>query len=231
MKNSYFCNAPSRKETRNGWIYYAFSFLALPYGLNWFSSILAVPLTNAKINFLLYCINFVAVICIFRRFLADSFRHAFRRPFSVLWYAALGYLGAQALGELLSYLLTLVLPGFTNANDVSITAMMRSEPLLALAVVVLVPVAEECCFRGLLFRNPYGWNSLGAHLISMAAFSAIHVVGYIGSVAPLHLLAAFVQYLPAGYCLTWCYRQTGTIATPILMHSLVNAMAVYTIMR
>lgn len=231
MKNSYFYNAPNRKETRNGWIYFAVSYLALLHVLKWFSSILAVPLTEAKLNFLFYCINFVAVMWIFRRFLADSFRCAFRRPFSVLWYAALGYLGAQALGELLAYLLMLILPGFTNANNVTVTMMVRAEPLLALAVVLLVPVAEECCFRGLCFRNLYGWNPLGAYLISMAAFSAIHVIGYIGSVSWLHLLAAFVQYLPAGYCLTWCYRQTGTIATPVLMHTLVNAVAVYTIMR
>lgn len=231
MKNSYFYNAPNREETRNGWIYFAVSYLALPYALKWFSSILAVPLTEAKLNFLFYCINFVAVMWIFRRFLADSFRCAFRRPFSVLWYAALGYLGAQALGELLAYLLMFVLPGFTNANNETVTMMVRAEPLLALAVVLLVPVAEECCFRGLCFRNLYGWNPLGAYLISMAAFSAIHVIGYIGSVSWLHLLAAFVQYLPAGYCLTWCYRQTGTIATPVLMHTLVNAVAVYTIMR
>ena len=231
MKNSYFYNAPSRRETRFGWIYYAISFIALPYGLSWFSSLLAAPLTEAKLNFLYYCINFAAVFWIFRRFLGDSFRFAVRRPFAVLWYAALGYLGAEALGEMLTYVLFSFLPGYSNLNDASIATMMRAEPLLAVAVVLLVPVAEECCFRGLLFRNLYGWNAAAAYLISMAAFSAVHVVGYIGSASPLHLLAAFLQYLPAGYCLAWCYRQTGTIITPILMHTLVNAVAAYTMMR
>ena len=231
MKNAYFYHAPSRRETRFGWIYYAISFLALPYGLRWFSSILAVPLTNAKLNFLYYCINFVAVLWIFRRFLADSFRVSLRRLFPTLWYAVLGYLGAEALSELLTYGLILFLPDYANVNDLSVTLMMRAEPLFAIAVVLLVPVAEECCFRGLLFRNLHSWNSVGAYLISMAAFSAIHVVGYLGSVSPLHLLASFLQYLPAGFCLAWCYRQTGTIATPILMHTLVNGMAVYAMMR
>ena len=231
MKNSYFYNAPSRRETRFGWIYYAISFIALPYGLSWFSSLLAAPLTEAKLNFLYYCINFAAVFWIFRRFLGDSFRFAVRRPFTVLWYAVLGYLGAEALGELIFYGLVMLMPGYANINDLTVTAMMRAEPLLAVAVVLLVPVAEECCFRGLLFRNLYGWNAAAAYLISMAAFSAVHVVGYIGTVSPLHLLAAFLQYLPAGYCLAWCYRQTGTIITPILMHTLVNGLAVYAIMR
>ena len=231
MKNTNFYSAPSRRETQFGWIYYAISYLALPFGLKWFSSILAVPLTEAKINFLFYCINFVAVLWIFRRFLTDSFRFGIRHPFTVLWYAALGYLGTEALGKLLTFLLMLFLPGFSNLNDQTVTVMMRAEPLLAVAVVLLVPLAEECCFRGLLFRNLHGWNSTAAYLISMAAFSAVHVVGYIGAVSPMHLLASFLQYLPAGYCLAWCYRQTGTIVTPILMHSLVNGMAVYAIMR
>ena len=96
---------------------------------------------------------------------------------------------------------------------------------------MLVPLAEECFFRGLLFRNLYSWSPVAAYLISMAAFSAIHVVGYIGTASPLHLLVSFLQYLPAGYCLAWCYHQTGTIITPIIMHTLTNAMSVYYLLR
>jgi membrane protease YdiL (CAAX protease family) len=231
MKNAHFYNAPSRRETRNGWIYYVISYLALPFGLNWFSAQLAVPLSEAKLNFVYYCINFVAVALIFRRFLADSFRGALRKPFQTLWYAVLGYLGAEALSEVLTYLLLLLLPAYANVNDASITAMLRAEPLLAIAVVFLVPVAEECFFRALCFRNLYGSSSVAAYLVSMAAFSAVHVIGYIGTVSPLYLLVAFLQYLPAGYCLAWCYHQTGTIATPILMHTLVNAMGAFAITR
>ena len=188
-------------------------------------------MTEAKLNFLYYCINFVAVLWIFHRFLASSLGASLRRLFSTLWYSALGYLGAEALGEMVGYLLLQFLPDFSNMNDLSVTLMIQSEPLLAIAVVLLVPVAEECWFRGLLFRNLHSWNPAAAYLISMAAFSAIHVVGYIGTVSPIYLLAAFLQYLPASYCLAWCYRQTGTIITPILMHTLVNAVSVYAIMR
>lgn len=231
MKHSTFYNAPNGQETQNGWIYLILSQLGLPYALRWFSGILAVPLTPAKINFLFYCINFLAVVWIFRRFLADSMKSAVRCIFPVLWYAALGYLGSQALSELLEIVFAMIVPKFSNFNDASVTGMIRSEPLLALAVVLLVPVTEECFFRGLMFRNLHGWNPTAAYLISMAAFSTVHVVGYLGSVPPLHLLIAALQYLPAGYCLAWCYRQTGTIITPVLMHTLVNLMGVYAVMR
>ena len=42
----------------------------------------------------------------------------------------------------------------------------------------------------------------------------------------LTLLLCFLQYLPAGYCLAWCYANTGTIVTPILMHMIVNAYGI-----
>ena len=231
MRPSHFTNAPTLAETQRGWIYYIFSFAALPAALRWFCGLLAAPLSEGRLNFLYYCINFLAAGWIFRRFLAGSMKSALRHPLTTLWYAALGYLGADALGKVLLYLLVLIAPGYTNANDLSVTGMIQTEPLLAAAVVLLVPVAEECLFRGLLFRNLYGRNPTAAYVISMVTFSAIHVVGYLGSVSPLYLLVSFLQYLPAAYCLCWCYHQTGTFITPILMHTLVNAMGVYDMMR
>ena len=231
MRPSHFSNSPSLAETQKGWIYYIFSFAALPAVLRWFCGLLAIPLSDGRLNFLYYLINFLAVVCIFRHFLAGSMKSALRHPFSTLWYAALGYLGADALRKLLLYLLLQIVPDYINVNDMSVTGMIRSEPLLAAAVVLMVPAAEECLFRGLLFRNLYGRNPAAAYIISMAVFSAIHLVSYIGTVSPLYLLVSFLQYLPAAYCLCWCYHQTGTIITPILMHTFVNAMGVYDMMR
>ena len=82
-----------------------------------------------------------------------------------------------------------------------------------------------------MFRNLYKTSPIAAYLVSMGVFAAIHVVGYIGSFSPLHLLLCFVQYLPAGFCLAWCYRQTGTLLAPVIMHTLVNTVSVLTAMR
>ena len=50
----------------------------------------------------------------------------------------------------------------------------------------------------------------------------IHIVNYVGVYSPLRLLLAFLQYLPAGLCLSWCYTKSGSIYGPIVMHSLIN---------
>ena len=40
------------------------------------------------------------------------------------------------------------------------------------------------------------------------------------------LLLCFLQYIPAGIALGWAYVRSGSILTPILIHTLVNAIGV-----
>ena len=222
----------SRQETRNGLIYMAVAFVLLPWLLEKGNGFLAQPLSAGKLNFIYYCINFLAMTGICRNFLRASGANALKIPFPVLWYAILGYLGSQALGEILAILTGLVYPTFTNVNDQNVLSMLREDYwLMIVGTVALVPLTEELFFRGLLFRNIWGTSRVGAYLGSMALFSVIHVVGYLGSCSPMQLLLCFLQYLPAGFCLGWCYSQTGTIVTPIAMHALTNAMSVYELMR
>ena len=214
----------SRNEAIAGWSYYAFSMLALPIVLQYANGLLDHPLNEAQLNFVFYAANFSAVIMIFRRLLKLNLQIAVRRIFPVLWYALLGYLGYSALTGILTSLIRTLVPGFANVNDMSIAAMAGKElTLMAIGTVVLVPVAEELFYRGLMLRHLAGKSRILAYCVSMGVFALVHVVGYIGIYPPLTLLLCFVQYLPAGYCLAWCYATTGTIVTPILMHMIVNA--------
>lgn len=212
-------------EKRTGCAYLAISLFLLP-GL-----ISLLPLNAAGQNLVYYLLNFTAVVGIFRKFLRMNLLVALDRVFPVIWYGILGYLGYQTLGELLNILIYTLSPGFVNFNDVTVALMIRENPALALCVILLVPVAEETLYRGLLFRGLYGKNAVFAYLASMVFFAAIHVAGYIGTLSPLHLLLSFLQYLPAGYCLCFAYRHSGTILCPILIHMAINAMAVYAFVR
>ena len=137
-----------------------------------------------------------------------------------LYSLVLEVLFAYVIGLPLGVLLD---PGYVNQNDASIAAMTKgSYYLMLLGTVILAPVAEECVFRGLLFRNLWKVNMGAAYAVSMAAFSVIHIVNYVGVYSPLRLLLAFLQYLPAGLCLSWCYTKSGSIYGPIIMHSLIN---------
>lgn len=156
-KQAFYSDAPNQRETRWGLVYLAVSLVVLPALLQAGNRLLAAPLSDARLNFIYYCINFAAVVWIFRRFLGSQLRAALRIPFPTLWYAALGYLGSRALGEILAYLIFRVFPSFVNVNDRSIAQLLNQDfRLMAAATIVLVPIAEETLYRGLVFRCLYG---------------------------------------------------------------------------
>ena len=232
MKHASLPIALTRKETWNGFIYMAISLIALPWILDEANTYLAAPLSEGKLNFVYYFLNFGFMVWICRKFLGQSVKYALRIPFPVIWYAVLGYLGSQALGKILGILTLLIYPSFSNVNDANLTGIFLNDVrLMAIGTVFLVPVVEELFFRGLIFRNLHSKNQVAAYLVSMVLFSLLHVVGYIEAYSPLHLLMCFLQYLPASFCLCWCYCQTGTIITPIFMHALTNAMSISYLMR
>ena len=124
-------------------------------------------------------------------------------------------------------LIGLLVPSFSNYNDEAIAAMSRGNGFLMLiGTVVLVPPVEECFYRGLIFRNLLGKSRILAYMASILAFSMIHIIGYIGTYAPLELCMAFLQYLPAGLCLAWAYTKAGTIFAPIFIHAAINFIAI-----
>ena len=228
IKYPTFSTPPNPKETKWGFTWLGFNLIILPVGLLTINAMLPRPLSDSMVNVVFYIINAAVILFIFRQYLLAAWKTAMERLNSVIWRAILGYLGYQALTSIVTLGITLFYPDFANVNDQNIFAMLETDTVpLALGTVFLVPIAEETLYRGLIFRNLAQKNMALAFAVSMVAFAAIHVMGYVGTFSPLVLALCFVQYLPAGFCLAWCYRQTGTIVTPILMHTLVNAISIY----
>ena len=217
----------SRSEKIWGWLYLAFSLIALPSLLSLLNTKLASPLDEGTLNFAFYCVNFLAVCCIFGSFLRDSLVAAWRDLWNFIQAAVLGYVALWALTRAMDFVMSHLLPGFQNINDSSIVAMAKTGyTLTAIGVVILVPLVEEVLYRGLIFRNLYRSSQVAAYLVSMAAFAAIHVLGYIGTESVTTLVLCFLQYLPAGLCLAWTYTKADNIFAPIVVHALVNAIAI-----
>ena len=217
----------SRSEKIWGWLYLAFSLIALPSLLTILNGKLAAPLDEGTLNFAFYCINFLAVVCIFHRFLRDSLVAAWRDLWNFIQAVVLGYVALWAATRAMNFAMGYLLPDFQNINDSAITAMARTGyTLTAISVVVMAPLVEEVLYRGLIFRNLYRSSQVAAYLVSMAAFAAIHVLGYIGSESVTTLVLCFLQYLPAGLCLAWTYTKADNIFAPIVVHALVNAIAI-----
>ncbi len=213
----------TRKETLFGWTYMALSILFLPILIGLIGSLLPIPLSESQANILYFFLNFIFVVVIFHRFLAASFRTAFRNPWRCLRFAALGLLLYWVATVLLSLLINRFYPAFANVNDAAIAQMSQENyTLIAFCTVFLVPVAEETFHRGLVFRMLHSRSRWLAYLISTVLFSMIHIVGYIGFFDFTTLLICFIQYLPAGVALAFSYEKADTIIAPILIHIAVN---------
>lgn len=217
----------SRSEKLWGWLYMAFSLIALPTLLQLLNGKLAAPMDESTLNFVYYAVNFFAVLCIFHAFLRDSLVAAWRDLWNFIQAVVLGYVAYWACSRAMDTIMTHLLPGFQNVNDASISAMAHTNyTLMAIGVVLLVPLTEEVLYRGLIFRNLYRSSQVAAYLVSMAAFAAIHVLGYIGTESVTTLVICFLQYLPAGLCLAWTYTKADNIFAPVVVHALVNAIAI-----
>ena len=228
MKKSRSFSAPlTRQETIAGLFYLIFQFLFLGSVLSFLNSHLDNPLNSAEVNFLFYLINFLAVLLIFHSFLEKGLTQVFQHPILLCEAVILGFVGYYACNWLTGKVVGLLVPGFTNYNDQTIVGMLRSNYFLMLiGTVILVPLVEECLYRGLIFRNLYGKSPVAAYILSILAFAIIHIIGYIGNYSALELLMAFLQYLPAGLCLAWAYTRSGSIFAPILIHAAINYISI-----
>ena len=214
---------PNQKEKILGIVYVLAQYSLVPSLLTYMNGSLSRPLSDGQLNFCFFLLNFLFTVLIFRRFLKDSLaplKENFKQSLLiVLMGFLLGTLSQALVGALIRHLL----PDFLNHNDQSIGAMARGDFLLtAMGTVLLVPPAEECIHRGLIFGGLHDKYPRSAYLSSAAIFASIHVLGYLGTYSGLQLAAAFSQYLLPGLILAWSYEKTNTIYVPIVIHALIN---------
>lgn len=208
-----------------GFLYYLLQLLAIPGIILGVNMLLPAPMPEAVLNFIAFAINFLAVLIIFRKFLRANWQVLRQAPWNALRLAGIGFLIYMVLSTIYGWIVLLIDPNFANINDAAIMEMGQGHfSLIAVATVFLVPVAEECFYRGLVFRALYDRFPKLAYIVSMVFFSLVHVIGYITIADWKTLALCFFQYLPAGFALAWSYRKSGTIFTPVLIHMTVNQM-------
>ena len=216
---------PTRKEIIWAVVYMLLEFLVLPTVISLLNSLLPNPLSAARLNLAFFLLNYAAVGLILRKFIGRNLIES--KPGLLLGSAALGMLAYWCMNLAVGMVILWINPEFANVNDAAITDMVQDDMLFSiLGTVVLVPPCEELLFRGVVFGGMYNRRPVMAYVISMVCFSAVHVVGYIGLFSWDILALCFLQYLPAGFCLAWSYTRSGSILTPILIHTLVNATGV-----
>lgn len=220
----------SPAEITLGWIYYAIQLLVLPEVIVLCLLLFDRTATSFAVNFIYFCVNFAVLGLIFRKFLWKSLKKAWSAKKKCLEYAALGFLIYWVSNILVFSLILGIYPQYANLNNEAVGSMAQGHfGAMTVATVLLVPMAEELVFRGLIFQGIYNKSRILAYAVSAAAFSVVHLIGYVGRMDLMHIFLSFIQYLPAGLVLGWVYGKTDTIFTPILMHMLVNLLGIFAV--
>ena len=217
----------SERETLLGWIYYPIQLLVLPLLLSVGNIFVGSPMSESVLNFVYFAINFLFVAAIFFQLLKKNGEIAIQAPLKCLGCAVTGLVLNWVLSYAVQIFIVIVKPDFFNVNDASIGVLAQENfALTAIGTVLLVPIAEEALYRGLIFGTFYNRSRIAAYVISVCVFASVHVIGYIGMYPPLHLALCFMQYLPGAIALAWAYAKADSLWTPILMHMTINLIGV-----
>lgn len=221
----------SVKLTRNeivvGWIYYCLQLLVLPSAIFLINVLAGSPLSETLCNFVFFCVNFLVIAVVFRHYLLENLKTAMEAPLRCLGCAAMGIAAYWLLSIVVQFFILFMDPDFFNVNDAYIDSMAQENfTLIFISTVVLVPVVEECLYRGLMFGAIYNRNKITAYLLTSVVFSMVHIIGYIGMYDWFTLSLCLLQYLPAGLCLAWAYARADSVWAPILMHITINLLSV-----
>lgn len=219
-------NLMLRREKVAGWIYLPIHVILLPLLMG----VVMYAITGEEpdgvlLNLIYYGIGLVVILASMWSFLKVSYRRVTEnilRFFGVL-------LGAYAISMLLTLIygaLTEMLgtPPSPNQDLVEEIAVGNMNRMFAMAVL-MVPIVEECLFRGLIFGTIRDKNRVLAYVIGILAFSLYHVWQYAVAYHDWTLLLGAIQYIPISAALCYAYDRSGTIWAPIFLHMLNNAIS------
>ncbi len=216
----------SRAEIIGGFLYVPFYLGGTAWLLGLLFRALGLGFSGSVVEWIWFAVNFIAIVLIFRRWLAASFGGVARDFWAFLQAAVLGFAFYYALNWLASRLFLLLRLADGNPNDTHIRSLAGdSFALTFVCAVLLAPPVEETLFRGLIFSNLHEKSRILAYALSALAFAAAHVWQYTGTVGWGAALLTALQYLPAGIALGWTFEKADTVWAPILVHAFINAVA------
>jgi len=165
---------------------------------------ISVPTT---INVISYILLLFALTALSFRVLA-ALRHSFYRP-SVI-FKGIGYGGLILLSGILINVLYLVfkIQLTDNANEATITSMMRTYPLASfIAFVIAGPICEELTYRLGLFGLLGRFNKYVAYAVTYVFFSLIHFD--FDTTNLINELLNLPFYVVAGLIFCYIYEKEG----------------------
>ena len=129
--------------------------------------------------------------------------------------SALKWMGATIVAYLVFNAVYVAVFGEPHQEDIA--EGFGAVPVQVLLIVILAPISEEICFRGMLYGGlRTKLPVLPAALIGGLVFGGLHALTGITAVPPLIVF---------GFLLCLLYEKTGSIVPGIVLHMLNNSVA------
>ena len=216
----------TRTETARGWVFFALYLLVFPWAMGLVQRAFQGLLPVAQSSVAYYLLSAALVFLVFWSFL----RHGFSLLLDWLPENLFAFATGLAAAGVLHFLVMRIPLPVENPNSLSYPEQFALAPFSTVVILaVLMPVVEETLFRGLLFGATRRYSRALAYVLSTLGFAVYCVWQFVfayGQVDFRYLLLA-VRYLPMSLALTWCYDNGGSIWTPIALHAVINAFALF----
>lgn len=203
-------------------------FVTTPF-FNLCEDLMGANISEALRSGIYYCVLFVVCMIIFHKFLGRTSGNLGDNLGPACQAVLVGLVGMYGLNELVYRLTNLVISNSTNLNDMTISAQVDDAPRLTMVIIIFIaPFVEEVLFRGLVFGNLKGKSLMVAYVLSCVLFALSHVWQFAVGTQNLTHFLVMLQYLVPGFMLAWSYDRSGTLWTPIALHAVFNALALWT---
>lgn len=183
---------------------------------------------HPSISFLIeYLLQFVILFCPLWIFVVGKYNASLEdlgfkrvRLLQLIKTVSACYVGYLVFAYLLTLILSetgLSLPGYENQESYIplFGDDLRGYIVGFVLVGIIAPFAEEILFRGFIYRVFIKtWPIWLGSILSAALFALIHIQ-----------FQTFIPLFVLGLLLNYSYRKTGSIWTPIALHSLNNILA------
>ena len=197
--------------------------------LNLAEYLLGVTIGGALRDAIYYYVLFALTLAVFWNLWWRTTGALFANAGRVLSSLGLGLIAFYGFNELSARLLRLLPLRLANLNDATISTRLGASPGSTILIVVfLAPVVEETLFRGYAFGVLRERSRTAAYVFSCLLWALAHVWQY--AAGDWSYLLLTLQYVAPGLVLAWTYERAGSLWGSVLLHGVVNALAVWSVL-
>ncbi|MDR1002942.1 MAG: CPBP family intramembrane metalloprotease [Oscillospiraceae bacterium] len=200
--------------------------LALEYLLYYLGEWFNFTLTVELLNIVYFSVMIVIVLSVFGKFLLASLK-ALKTQMSAKWlYIPILSLIITYGGNFVASMICMIITGSNQSeNNQAVTEMVGNTPIVMLLMTVIAaPLVEETFYRAVLFRPLSLKSTMLAYSVSALLFALLHV--WQAALSDPAELIYIIMYLPTSIGLAFAHHQLRNIYGSMLVHAIVNAVAV-----